>query len=85
MPNHRSVEAAIARVEAVVRRLDGEDVPLRTASGRLLAADIRGGHARRAGRTRFRDLTRSLARSNWISDHPRVARAQVTVRFGAAV
>lgn len=40
MPNH-SVEAAIAWVDAAVRCLDGKDVPLRTARGRVLTKDVR--------------------------------------------
>ncbi len=41
MPNHHSVDAAIAWVDAAVRSLDAEDAPLSTARGRVLAEDIR--------------------------------------------
>ena len=41
MPNRHSIDAAIAWVDAAVHRLNGEDVPLRRALGRVLAKDIR--------------------------------------------
>jgi molybdopterin molybdotransferase len=41
MPNHHSVEAAIAWLDAVSHRLDGEDVPVHAARGRVLVEDIR--------------------------------------------
>jgi molybdopterin molybdotransferase len=41
MPNHHSVNAAIAWVDAAVHRLDGEDVRVLTARGRVLTKDIR--------------------------------------------
>jgi molybdopterin molybdotransferase len=41
MRNDHSIEAAIAWVDAAVQCLDGEDVSLRTARGRVLAKDIR--------------------------------------------
>ena len=41
MPNDHSIEAAIAWVDAAVDCLRGEDVPLRTARGRVLTKAIR--------------------------------------------
>jgi molybdopterin molybdotransferase len=41
MPNDLSIEAAIAWLDAAVHCLDGEDVPVRTARGRVLTKDIR--------------------------------------------
>jgi molybdopterin molybdotransferase len=41
MRNDHSIEAAITWVDAAVQCLDGEDVSLRTARGRVLAKDIR--------------------------------------------
>ena len=43
-PDHNLVDAAIAWVEAAVHSLDTEDVPLRTARGRVLTRDILAGH-----------------------------------------
>jgi molybdopterin biosynthesis enzyme len=43
-PDHNLVDAAIAWVDAAVHSLDTEDVPLRTARGRVLTRDILAGH-----------------------------------------
>src|SRR5215469_13876185 len=55
MPNPHSVEAAIAWVDAAVHRLDGEDVPLRTARGRVLTTCVRSTGPIPAGNRAARD------------------------------
>ena len=55
MPDYHSVDAAIAWVDAAVHCLDEEDVPLRTARGRVLTKDIRAAGPIPAGNRAARD------------------------------
>jgi molybdopterin molybdotransferase len=55
MPNAHSVEAAIAWVDAAVRCVNDEDLPLRSAQGRVLTEDVRAPGPIPAGNRAARD------------------------------
>jgi molybdopterin molybdotransferase len=55
MPNLHSVDAAIAWVDGAVHCLDGEDVPLRRALGRVVTKDVRAPRPIPAGNRAARD------------------------------
>jgi molybdopterin molybdotransferase len=55
MPNAHSVEAATAWVDAAIRCLNDEDVPLRSARGRVLSKDIRAPGSTPTGNRAARD------------------------------